>query len=81
VGFKPRTAALSSVLEMNYSWKEIYISKMNFINPEFNFINETRKIKTRDIHNSKNKYRNDISKQHFPFLKWIILGNIFKFQI
>jgi hypothetical protein len=39
------------VLEMHNSWKEIYISKMNFINPELNF--KTRKIKTRDIHNSK----------------------------
>jgi hypothetical protein len=29
------------------------MSKMNFINPELNFKNETRKIKTRDIHNSK----------------------------
>jgi hypothetical protein len=41
------------VLEMHNSWKEIYISKMNFINPELNFKNEIRKIKTRDIHNSK----------------------------
>jgi hypothetical protein len=26
---------------------------MNFINPELNFKNDTGKIKTRDIHNSK----------------------------
>jgi hypothetical protein len=52
-GFEPRTAALWSVLEMHNSWKEIYISKMNFINPELNFKNETRKIKTRDIYNPK----------------------------
>jgi hypothetical protein len=35
---------------------------MNFIIPELNFKNETRKIKTRDIHNSKKEYINDISK-------------------
>ncbi len=52
-GFEPGTAALQSVFEMHNSWKEIYISKMNFINPGLNFKNETRKIKTRDIHNSK----------------------------
>jgi hypothetical protein len=40
-------------LEMHNCWKEIYISKMNFINPELNFKNDTGKIKTRDIHNSK----------------------------
>jgi hypothetical protein len=38
---------------MHNSWKEIHISKMNFINPELNCKNETRKIKTRDFHNSK----------------------------
>jgi hypothetical protein len=38
---------------MHHSWKEIYISKMNVINPELNFKIETRKIKTRDIYNSK----------------------------
>jgi hypothetical protein len=38
---------------MHDSWKEIYISKMNFINPELKFKNKTRKIKTRDIYNSK----------------------------
>ncbi len=26
---------------------------MKFVNPEFNFKNKTRKIKTRDIHKSK----------------------------
>jgi hypothetical protein len=26
---------------------------MNFVNPELNFKNKTRNIKTRDIHNSK----------------------------
>jgi hypothetical protein len=52
-GFEPGTAALKSVLEMHNCWKEIYISKMNFINPKLNFKNDTRKIKTRDIHNSK----------------------------
>ncbi len=31
----------------------MYISKMNFINPELKFKNETKKMKTRDIHNSK----------------------------
>jgi hypothetical protein len=41
------------VLEMHNSWKEISISKMNFINPELYFKNEIRKIKTGDIHNSK----------------------------
>jgi hypothetical protein len=41
------------VFEMHNSWKEIYIFKMNFINPELNFKNEIRKIKTRDIHTSK----------------------------
>jgi hypothetical protein len=41
------------VLEMHNSWKEINISKMNFINPDLNFKNETRKIKPRDIQNSK----------------------------
>jgi hypothetical protein len=30
---------LMSVLEMHNSWKEIYISKMNFMNPEINFKN------------------------------------------
>jgi hypothetical protein len=35
---------------MHNSWKEMYISKMNFKNTELNFKNETRKIKTRDIH-------------------------------
>ena len=29
------------------TWKEIYISKMNFINPELNFKNDTRKIKNK----------------------------------
>ncbi len=52
-GFEPGTAALQSVLEMHNSWKERYIYKMNFINPKLNFKNETRNIKTRDIHNSK----------------------------
>jgi hypothetical protein len=52
-GFEPVTAALKSVLEMHNCWKEIYISKMNCINPELNFKNDTGKIKTRDIHNSK----------------------------
>jgi hypothetical protein len=41
------------VLEMHNSWKEIYISKMSFINPELNFKNETRKMKTKYINNSK----------------------------
>ncbi len=50
-GFEPGTAALQSVLEMHNSWKEIFISKMNFLNPELNFKKETRKIKTKDIHN------------------------------
>jgi hypothetical protein len=49
---------------MHNSWKEIYISKMNFINPELNFINETRKTKTRDIHNSKK----GIHKLHFQII-------------
>ncbi len=40
------------VLEMQNSWKEIHISKMNFKNPELNFKIEIRKKKTRDIHNS-----------------------------
>jgi hypothetical protein len=40
-------------LEIRDSWKERYISKMNFINPELNFLNKIRKIKTRDIHTSK----------------------------
>jgi hypothetical protein len=40
-------------LEICDSWKETYISKMNFINPELNFLNKIRKIKTRDIHTSK----------------------------
>ena len=52
-GFKPGTAAFLSVLEMHNSWKEIYISKMNFTNTELSFKNESRKIKTRDIHNYK----------------------------
>jgi hypothetical protein len=47
---------------MHNSWKEIYISQMNFINPELNLKNETRKIKTRDIPNLKKEYINDISK-------------------
>jgi hypothetical protein len=38
---------------MNNSWKEIHFSKINFTNPEFNFKDKIRKIKTRDIHNSK----------------------------
>ncbi len=42
---------------------------MNFINPELNFQNENGKIKTRDIHNLKKEYINDISKHYFPFLK------------
>ncbi len=43
---------------------------MNFINQEWNFKNEIRKIKTREIHNPKKKELiNDISKQHFPCLK------------
>jgi hypothetical protein len=33
---------------------------MNFINPELNFKNENKKIKTRDILNSKKEYINDI---------------------
>jgi hypothetical protein len=41
------------MLEMYNSWKEIYISKINFITPELNLKNEIRKLKTRDIHNSK----------------------------
>ncbi len=53
VGFEPGAAALQSMLEMHNCWQERYISKMNFINPELNFKNETRKIKTRDINNSK----------------------------
>jgi hypothetical protein len=53
-GFEPGHAALWSVLKMHNSWKDIYISKINFINsPELNFNYETRKRKTRDIHNSK----------------------------
>ncbi len=52
-GIEPGTAALQSVLEMHNSWKEIYISKMNFINPELNFKNENQENKKRDIHNSK----------------------------
>ncbi len=52
-GFEPGTAALQSVLEMYNSWEEIYISKMNFINPELNFKNKTSKRKTRDNLNSK----------------------------
>jgi hypothetical protein len=51
------------------TWKEIYISKINFRNPKLNFNNETSKIKTRDMHNYKKECINDISKQHFPFLK------------
>ncbi len=35
-GFEPETAAIKSVLEMHNSWKEMYISKMKFINPELN---------------------------------------------
>jgi hypothetical protein len=41
---------------MHNSYEEIYISNMNFINPEypeFNFKNKIRKIKKRDFHNSK----------------------------
>jgi hypothetical protein len=41
------------VLEMHNSWKEVYISQKNFINPELNLKNEISKIKTRNIHNSK----------------------------
>ncbi len=33
---------------------------MNFINPELNFKNEIKKIKTRDIPNSKKEHINDI---------------------
>ncbi len=61
-GFEPGTAALQSVLEMHNCWKEIYISKMNFINPELNFKNGTGKIKTRDIQSSKK----GIHKMIFP---------------
>jgi hypothetical protein len=41
------------MLEMHKSWKEIHISKMHFINPDLNFKNEIRKIKTREIQTSK----------------------------
>jgi hypothetical protein len=49
-------------LEMHNSWKEIYISKMNFINPELNLKNETRKIKKETFIILKKEYINDISK-------------------
>jgi hypothetical protein len=49
---------------MHNSWKKIYISKMNFINPELIFKIETRKIKTRDIHNSKK----EIHKLYFQII-------------
>ncbi len=54
---------------------------MNFINPELNFKNKSRNIKTRDIYTSKQEHINDISQQHFPFLNQIFLGNVFKVQI
>jgi hypothetical protein len=41
------------VLEIHDSQKEIYIYKKNFINPELNFKNEIREIKTSDIYTSK----------------------------
>ncbi len=50
---------------------------MNFINPKLHFKNKSRKIKTRDIIIIKKKYINDISKQQFPFLKKIIIGNVY----
>ncbi len=46
---------------MNNSQKEIYISNMNFINPEFNIKNKSRNIKTRDIYTSKLEHINYIS--------------------
>jgi hypothetical protein len=61
--YNPRNALASASLpDLKYKFpkwnykihkKEIYISNMNFINPEYNFNNKTRKIKTRAIHNSK----------------------------
>jgi hypothetical protein len=57
------------VLEMHNSWKEIYISKMNFMNPELNFKSEIRKIKQEMFIILIKEIINDISKQHFPFLK------------
>jgi hypothetical protein len=42
---------------------------MSFIDPEFNFKNKLRKIKTRAFIILKKEYINDNSKQHCPFLK------------
>jgi hypothetical protein len=42
---------------------------MNFINPELNFKNEIRKIKTRDIHNSKKVIHERYFKTTLPFWK------------
>ncbi len=42
---------------------------MNFINPKLNLKNETKKQKWETFIILKKEYINDISKQHFPFLK------------
>ncbi len=61
--------------------KKHIFPKINLKNPELNFKNEIRKIKQETSKLLKKDYINDISKQHFPFLKQIILGNILKVKI